>query len=517
MKKMKLFIAIITVFAIGFFCITNVNAQSNMVLNKVTYIKSGVGGRVETGFKTNKGYAYCISPTKETPPNGTVLYYKGTINDGGLLYLLKNANSSDSSIVRTRIAVWKYYNNYMVSTYRNNPNTQLVKDVNALVSKANQNKNNLDKAPSVKLTIDNNKMSEVENGKYFKSKAIKVNANNISSASISVTSPAYIVNGDNKKVSTVKDGQKVYIKVEANKVNTKKTYTVKISASKNVLVVEKYAPKNDKYQTLVVLGSEKKSDSYSIKATAAPVVRKCEYANGKYYGKNGNVVDKTTYSIECEKHTCELVGNTYFGKNGNVVDKTTYSIECGKHSCEKVGDTYFGRNGNIVDATQYDIECNKHTCEKIGNTYFGKNGYEVDEITYDKECNKHACEKVGDTYFGKEGTEVDETTFDKECNKHTCELVGDTYFGKNGNIVDETTFDKECNEHTCEIIGDTYFGKTGIEVDKETYEKQCEEQVVEVPDTKVSPLGNLILTIIGGLFIGTAMAMVTHFTKISVK
>ena len=139
-KLFKGFMALILVFIISIFGIVNVNAKSAMVLNKVTYIRSGVGNRTETGFITSKGYAYCISPYKSTPPNGTKLYYKGTIKDGGLLYLLKQANKSNRSVVKTRIAVWKYYNGYMVSAYRNHPNASVVKKANALVSNAKKNK-----------------------------------------------------------------------------------------------------------------------------------------------------------------------------------------------------------------------------------------------------------------------------------------------------------------------------------------------------------------------------------------
>ena len=42
----------------------------------------------------------------------------------------------------------------------------------------------------------------------------------------------------------------------------------------------------------------------------------CQHQDRKhaYYGKDGKVVDKTQYSIECEKHSCEKIGDDYYSK-----------------------------------------------------------------------------------------------------------------------------------------------------------------------------------------------------------
>ena len=365
MKKLRNIVILIALFVASGFCVTNVNAQSTMVLKKVTYIKSGVAGRTETGFSTNKGWAYCISPYKKTPPNGTKLHYKGNINDGGLLYLLRQAKSSNKSIVVTRIAVWKYYNGYMVNTYKNNSKASVVKNANSLVATAKKNKNNTDKNPTVKVAKSSGTMTEVDNGKYFKSKVITVKLGNVSSASISVTSPAIVINGSGQKVTTVKNGSKVYVRVPANKVTSTKSFTVKVTASKKVQTVEKYSPNNSKYQSLVVLGSANKSATAKTTVSATPVVRKCQYANGKYYGKDGRVVDQTTYNLECNEHKCEIIDNHYFGPDGTEVDQETYDLECNKHVCQKVGDKYFGPDGTEVDEATYNAECFEHKCELL--------------------------------------------------------------------------------------------------------------------------------------------------------
>ena len=55
---------------------------------------------------------------------------------------------------------------------------------------------------------------------------------------------------------------------------------------------------------------------------------KCEYKNGNYYGKNGNVVTKSVYESECTPK-CKIQDGKYYDNNGNVVTKDVYEEACG--------------------------------------------------------------------------------------------------------------------------------------------------------------------------------------------
>ena len=119
---------------------------------------------------------------------------------------------------------------------------------------------------------------------------------------------------------------------------------------------------------------EKKSENIIIKGSTikadTPITKKyyCRIANGKYYGKFGNVVNKNTYENECitkpvEKHYCAIVNDKYYGKNGTVVNKETYENECitkpsDKYYCAIVNGKYYDKNGNIVDKKAYEESCN---------------------------------------------------------------------------------------------------------------------------------------------------------------
>lgn len=420
MKK-QIKILMIFVMCLSLLLPTSVFAKtsSSITLQKKTYVKTGSGSTTVTKFKTNKGYAYCITPGKNGPSVGTKLHLKNTIKSGGLVYLLDKASTSDSSFMITQLAVWKYANNF----HKAGSSSNWAK-ANKLVKEAKKHKDYNTK-PSVSLKVSSNSLSE--SGNYYKSGKITVVAKNIKKnlkvKLVDAPKNAKIVNSNGKTKTSFKNGDVIYVMVPTSSVTSKVSFKIKISGSGVITHVNRYKSNNSNTQELIIIDTESAADSYSANLTIVPVIRKCVYYNGNYYGKDGKIVDKTTFSIQCEKH-----------------------------SCEKVGDTYFGRDGKEVDELTFKKECEKHVCEIIDNTYFGKDGVEVDSVTYDKECNKHVCEVVGDTYFGKNGIEVDVTTYEKECNKHSCEVIDDTYFGLNGDIVTPEAYKDQCEAKPTPVI-----------------------------------------------------------------
>lgn len=410
MKK-QIKILMILVLCLSVILPTSVFATSKITLTKKTYIKTGSGSTTVTKFKTNKGYAYCITPGKSGPSVGTTMYLKNTIKSGGLVYLLDKAGTSDSSFMITQLAVWKYANNFHKAASSSN-----WAKANKLIKEAKKN-SNYSTTPSVSIKPSSSSLDEV--GKYYKSKKLTITAKNIKKdfkvQLVDAPKGAQILSSKGEKKTTFKSGDVVYVKVPVANVSGKTTFSIKVSGTGYVTYVERYKSKNSKHQELIIVNQETKKVSDSAKLTITPVIRKCVFYNGNYYGKDGKIVDKTTFSIQCEKHVCEKVGDTYFGKDGKEVDKLTFTKECEKHTCEIIDNTYFGVDGDVVDSTTYDLECNKHVCEVVSGHYFGKDGNEIDESAFDKECNKHACEIIDDTYFGKDGVVVDAATYKNQC------------------------------------------------------------------------------------------------------
>ena len=502
------FVALLSVFSLS-----DVYAASNMTITSKTYVQTKFSDgtyRKEAKFGTNKGTAYCITPGKTGAPKGTTLTYTNSVTSGSTLYLLQKAGSSNDSYLITQLAIWKLNNNFIPAAY--NKNSSIVNKANSLANEAKK-QSKYSSSPSMKVSTTKLTFTESSDGKYYSSNAVTVTIAGVSKTIVSVSGAkgAIInVNGkDSGSSTTLSKTSKLIIKVPASNVSSKTTVNVSVKATGTKLSYERYS--GGKWQDLIVLVKTPKTISASLSGTITPVVRKCQYVNGKYYDKEGKETTKENYSIQCEKHTCEKVGDKYFGKNGTIVSAEQYDSECNKHTCEKVGDKYFGKNGTIVSAEQYDSECNKHICEKVGDKFFGKEGTIVTEEEYDSECNKHTCEKVGDKFFGKNGTVVSEEQYDSECNRHTCEIVNGNYFGKAGSIITADQYDLECNRHTCEIVNGNYFDANGNKTDEATYKSQCEKTIVPVPDT--GSTDGLVYTVLGISLIGLTFVGIKNYRK----
>lgn len=246
-----------------------------------------------------------------------------------------------------------------------------------------------------------------------------------------------------------------------------------------------------------------------------PVDRTCTTYQGKLYGKNGEIVDETTYQKECGVNICRNFDDeTYFGKDGTEVDKEKYDEECvekEKHYCEKVEEDYYDKDGNKTTKEKYEKDCFKHSCQIIDGTYFNKDGIVVEKDEYDKDCNtKHYCEKVEDDYYGLFGNIVTSEEYEKECHKEvekpSCEIVDDKYYDKDGNEITEKEYNLQCKKHSCEIVDDKYFDKDGNEVTKEEYVKMC-------PNAEKNPNTGSFMPLLPLGILGAGAIAIYFYTK----
>ena len=476
--KTILMLAIIAVSAFGIR--TYATTEPTITIDKKTYITTG--DRKEAKFHTTKGYGYCVTPSKVGAAEGTTLNFTKYETDGGLLYLLKQAGTSDNSYLATQLAIWKYYNGYTISAYNG---TSVMNQANALVTEAKKHVNDTN---DVTIKLNGASIAITSDNAYYKSGAMSATTTGSSTYTVTVSGVegVQLLNASGTVVSngtTFKSGEKFYVRVAANKITSESNVKVVVATSGKVYVMKRYSPSNNQKQDLVILQSTDKKVNASTTMKITPVKRSCEIVNGVYYGKDGSVVDKTTYSIQCERHVCEKVGDVYFGKEGKQVDQVTYSQQCEKNVCKKVGDKYYGKDGKEVDKTTYSKQCESHSCEIIDGTYFGKNGTEVDRTTYSIQCERHVCEKVGNTYFGINGTEVSADTYTAQC-VHKCEVYNNQYYGSNGTVVTE-----------------------------ETYKAQCEAVVVPVPDTETSPLQMALYVLAGTITILGGIGLAGYYKK----
>ena len=414
MKKFKSYFAFI--FMALILCTTNVYAVSKMVITDKSYIRTNFSDgtyRNEAYFTTNKGVAYCITPSKKGGPQGSSLNYSKTVNSGSVLYLLSHAGNTKNERLITQLAIWKVNNNFIPAAY--NKNTTIVNTVNNLANTA-KNNSNYSVNPTMKLSSSTLSFSESSDGNYYISNNITVSHDKMSEivATVSGAKDATLISS-NKSGSSLSlvNGNNFSVRIPKDNISSTTDIKVVVKGTGTKLSYERYS--GGKWQDLIILVKTPVTVNLEANGKVTPVVHKCEYKYGKYYDKNGKVTDENGYNLQCKTHTCEKVGDTYFGKDGKVTDENGYNLQCKTHTCEKINDKFFGKDGNEVTESDYNLQCKTHTCEEIDNKFFDKNGNEVTEDEYNLQCKTHTCEIVGNKYFDKDGNETDANTYKQQC------------------------------------------------------------------------------------------------------
>ena len=385
MKKFKSYFAFI--FMALILCTTNVYAVSKMVITDKSYIRTNFSDgtyRNEAYFTTNKGVAYCITPSKKGGPQGSSLNYSETVNSGSVLYLLSHAGNTKNERLITQLAIWKVNNNFIPAAY--NKNTTIVNAVNNLANTA-KNNSNYSVNPTIKLSSSTLSFSESSDGNYYVSNNITVSHDNMSEivATVAGAKDATLISS-NKSGSSLSlvNGSNFSVRIPKDNISSTTDIKVVVKGTGTNLSYERYS--GGKWQDLIILVKTPITVNLEANGKVTPVVHKCEYKYGKYYDKDGKVTDENGYNLQCKTHTCEKVGDTYFGKDGKVTDENGYNLQCKTHTCEKINDKFFGKDGNEVTEDEYNLQCKTHTCEIVGNKYFDKDGNETDANTYKQQC-----------------------------------------------------------------------------------------------------------------------------------
>lgn len=385
MKKFKSYFAFI--FMALILCTTNVYAVSKMVITDKSYIRTNFSDgtyRNEAYFTTNKGVAYCITPSKKGGPQGSSLNYSETVNSGSVLYLLSHAGNTKNERLITQLAIWKVNNNFIPAAY--NKNTTIVNAVNNLANTA-KNNSNYSVNPTIKLSSSTLSFSESSDGNYYVSNNITVSHDKMSEivATVSGAKDATLISS-NKSGSSLSlvNGSNFSVRIPKDNISSTTDIKVVVKGTGTKLSYERYS--GGKWQDLIILVKTPITVNLEANGKVTPVVHKCEYKYGKYYDKDGKVTDENGYNLQCKTHTCEKVGDTYFGKDGKVTDENGYNLQCKTHTCEKINDKFFGKDGNEVTEDEYNLQCKTHTCEIVGNKYFDKDGNETDANTYKQQC-----------------------------------------------------------------------------------------------------------------------------------
>ena len=458
-KTSKLFMGALALVLTFVFTYSMVDATPNTItIKEADYTRDFINTDSNIGmtmFTTTDGVVvYCMDIDKKPLVQGQSASLVGDA-DAGVLYILQNGypkktyrNNNGMDAYITQMALWWYLSEDKLSSNFKNATGEadkysLVSATKNLVNAARSAKDNQVK-PSMNVNAGDTTFKLSSDQKYYESAYMSASLTGTNTYNVNVTGATkntVVVDEQGNIGTTMNSNEKFMIKVPAAEVNNTINVTVKFTANGKLQKAKIYKSSDNNYQRVVGLFSDDVNLEKTIDLSLNLEKHVCEVVGDKYYGKNGTIVDKDTYTKDC-KHVCEFIDNKYYGKKGNEVDKDTYNKECG-HVCEFTDNKYYGKNGKVVDKRTYNIECG-HVCEFTDNKYYGKNGTEVDKKTFNKECNK-SCEQDNGKYYGKDGTEIDKKTFDKECG-HFCEVVDNKYYDNNGNEVDKNTYTKACGQ-----------------------------------------------------------------------
>ena len=348
MKKFKSYFAFI--FMVLILCTTNVYAVSKMVITDKSYIRTNFSDgtyRNEAYFTTNKGVAYCITPSKKGGPQGSSLNYSETVNSGSVLYLLSHAGNTKNERLITQLAIWKVNNNFIPAAYNKNNLANTAK-----------NNSNYSVNPTIKLSSSTLSFSESSDGNYYVSNNITVSHDNMSEivATVAGAKDATLISS-NKSGSSLSlvNGSNFSVRIPKDNISSTTDIKVVVKGTGTKLSYERYS--GGKWQDLIILVKTPITVNLEANGKVTPVVHKCEYKYGKYYDKDGKVTDENGYNLQCKTHTCDKINDKFFGKDGNEVTEDEYNLQCKTHTCEIVGNKYFDKDGNETDANTYKQQC----------------------------------------------------------------------------------------------------------------------------------------------------------------
>ena len=281
MKNLKkIFNLLITVSLIIAFGISSVSASSYPSSIKVSSIgKINYGGTYSFPVKyTSDGtLAYCTE-YQDQFPMGITMSSPARL-EPGISYIIANGYKGTKGDYGNDSKMKQYYITQLaVYTYLGQANPKNNNDVHKavwdLVNKAKSAKAN-DVTLNVSLSSGSSTMKLTSDKKYFISEAITVKSN-VASQKFSVAASqnvgAFVVDANGNKVSTVKSGDKVYVKVSSDviKEGQKITLSMSVKGSRTKQAAYLYKPSQTKYQNITpgVTYPKTETASASIQVTA---------------------------------------------------------------------------------------------------------------------------------------------------------------------------------------------------------------------------------------------------------
>lgn len=245
-------------------------APSTITMGYGTQLDGYVSGTHFSTKVTNDGkFAYCTDITKKTP-NGMKMTLVES-KDAGLSYIIENGYPKKSftgnknyDYYITQSAVWWYLDDTtgssnLSSSFKNNGSDPhgLRPHIKKLVNDAKNAKSEGYDKPSVSITTDSTNLTLSADEKYYYSSNITIKGKaiegNITLSLSDAPSGAVIVDTNNQKVTSVKSGTVVKIRIPAENIDKlEDTMTIKAAATGVIYKSYMYKPSNSSYQPVII-------------------------------------------------------------------------------------------------------------------------------------------------------------------------------------------------------------------------------------------------------------------------
>ena len=275
MKKIITIITSLVLLITGF---TSVNAASVPSSIKVSSMgKYNYGGSYYFPIKytSNGNVAYCIDFSKNFPMGNTMT--NPTKVNNGLLYILENGYKGSVSSLNNDANRKEYYITQLaIYTFLGQANPSNNNEVhNKVWNLVNGAKNAPNYSEKISMSLSSSSTKMTIKGNYFISNPIKVNINKSGNYAVSASKnvKAEVVNSQGNKITSVKNGDTVYLRMPLSSINEGQTATINmtIAGSTSIKSAYYYTPSSSSVQKImdgkVYTSTSSSSANFSAKAT----------------------------------------------------------------------------------------------------------------------------------------------------------------------------------------------------------------------------------------------------------
>ena len=322
-KIMKFLLTIAMVFTVGLTSVAAASYPSSIKVSSVGKINYGGTYYFPVKYTSDGTLAYCTEFKDQFPMGVTMSNPKRL--EAGVSYIIANGYKGTKADYGNDSKMKQYYITQLaIYTYlgQANPknNNEVHKAVWDLVNKAKAAKKEANTKLAITLSSSSKNMNLTKDGKYFLSGAITVKSNKTATLTVAASHNvgAFVVDANGNKVTTVKSGSTVYVKMPASSISEGQTatLTMTVKGTSTSQAAYLYSPSDSKIQNITpgvtypvsetatasiqVVAKKEKKIVTKVKISKKDITTKNELPGAKLVIKdaNGNVKASWTSTNE---------------------------------------------------------------------------------------------------------------------------------------------------------------------------------------------------------------------------